>query len=70
MTLCLETEIVATRFDPATRMSYYTIARNGNRWTVGIHDNDWARVAKSQARNYLAKALEDAMRGPADREKS
>lgn len=67
MTISLETEIVATRHDPATRTSFYTIERDGRRWTVSIHEDEFTRLPKGNRqarRDYLGKALANAMSGP------
>lgn len=67
-TINIDTEIVGTRYDPAMRMNYYTIARDGRRWTAAIH-TDHLAVHKGnleQRRTHLANALMEAMRGPPD----
>jgi len=75
MTIALDTEIVATRYDPLTQTNYYTIERDGNRWTVAVHDDHFhgaaktgsdATKAKIARREHLAKRLRDAMLGPPD----
>ena len=67
MTIALDTEIVETRYDPKTRTCFYTIERGGKRWTAAIHaDKLHAQKQKQLRRNYLANALEVAMRGPPD----
>lgn len=69
-TIHLENEIVATRHDPVTRTSFYTIERNGRRWTVGIPDDDLNRHKSNKAarRLHLAQTLNMAMQGKADGE--
>lgn len=73
MTINLDSEIVATRYDSATGECFYTIERGGKRWTARVHLDDLNKhgpvaTAGSQRRNYLAGALEEAMRGPPDGE--
>lgn len=73
MTIALDSEIVATRFDTATRTCFYTIARNGKQWTVGIHLDQLEKhgplpKSRQQRRVTLANALMVAMQGPADGE--
>lgn len=75
MTINLDSEIVATRYDSATGECFYTIERGGKRWTARVHLDDLNKhgpVAASapQRRNYLAQALEEAMRGVPDDEKA
>lgn len=71
MTIALDTEVVSTRHDPKTGHGYYTIERNGKRWTAKVHDNEFSKVGTgpasiTQRRAILARALEAAMRGPED----
>ncbi len=73
MTISLDTEIVASRYDDKARMNYYTIERGGRRWTVSVPRDDFARYglhnqAKPARRNHLGRILEQAMLGPADGE--
>lgn len=69
MTINLDTEIVETRHDPVSRNNYYTIERNGRRWTVEIHMDEFNRCAsKEQKRSLLGNRLTEAMRGKADGE--
>lgn len=64
----LDTEIVATRFDPATSTCYYTIARDGNRWTAAVPLDHLEQhgAAKPKRRDHIARALMTAMEGPPD----
>lgn len=69
-----ETEIVATGFDPKTKLCSYTIERDGKRWTVEIpldhlskHSGNRSRILR---REHVAKALHGAMSGPHDGEKA
>jgi hypothetical protein len=65
--IALETEIVGSRFDPQTRTCYYTIERNGQRWTAAIPADAFSKHKTKQAkRNHLATALTMAMRGAPD----
>ena len=75
MTIALDTEIVATRFDPLTQTNYYTVERNGHRWTVAIHNDHFHHVAKGAAhpreastkrRDHLARKINEAMLGQPD----
>lgn len=67
MTLALESEIVASHFNPQTRQCSYTIARNGKRWTVKMHSDELAKHKQRPARrNFIATRLETAMRGEPD----
>lgn len=67
MTINLETEVVASTFDPKTRQCAYTIKRNGKRWTVKLPIDDFAKQKTKQAkRDHLARALQSAMNGNPD----
>ena len=70
MTIALESEIVATRFDPLGQACYYTIERDGKRWTVKIPLSDLDKHNgpnhKALRRNYIATALQNAMRAAPD----
>jgi hypothetical protein len=70
MTINLDTEIVATAFDPASGTCAYTIARDGRRWTVRVPlaQLDGHGVSKEARRAHLANLLTAAMQGPSDRE--
>jgi hypothetical protein len=70
MTINLDTEIVATHYDPIARRNYYTIERDDRRWTVSLHDDDLApHGGNMQARrNHLGNMLATAMLGKADGE--
>lgn len=69
-TINIDTEIVATSHDAATRMNAYTIERGGRRWTVGIHSDDLDRHGANpeKRRAHLANLLAAAMQGKADGE--
>ena len=71
MSVNLDSEVVATAFDPATRTCSYTIERDGKRWTVPIplhqleqHGNTVS--GQQSRRTHLANLLEAAMRGKPD----
>jgi hypothetical protein len=66
MTIHLEKELVATRYDSG--VSYYTIERTGRRWTVGISDGEWEKMPKQARRDHLGRLLTKAMAGPPDGE--
>lgn len=68
MTISLDTEIVATRFDAASDTCFYTIARDGSRWTVAIPQSGFQQHgANMQARrDHLSRMLSQAMAGPPD----
>ena len=67
-TINLDTEIVATSYDPATRMNYYTIERGGRRWTASVHTDHLAvhKANKEARRRHVGNVLVEAMRGPSD----
>lgn len=77
MTIHLESEVVATAFDPQTRVHSYTVGRGGKRWTVAIPDTELEKFGpifgaqagtnKARRRMYLARRLETAMGGPEDK---
>ena len=69
MTINLDTEIVATAFDPASGTCAYTIARDGRRWTVRVSlaQLDGHGASKDARRAHLANLLTAAMQGPSDR---
>lgn len=66
--VALETEVVATRFDKKTRTCFYTIERDGKRWTVQIPMDEFEKHKRNKQlrRNHLANALTNAMRGKPD----
>lgn len=68
MTINLDTEIVATAFDPATNTCAYTIARGGRRWTVQVPlaQLDAHGASKDARRAHLANVLDAAMQGAPD----
>lgn len=70
MTIHPDTEIVASRFDRATQTCFYTLERQGKRWTVGIPLKELEQHGpnKQRRRDHLANRLQQAMRGPHDGE--
>jgi hypothetical protein len=68
--IALETEVVSTRYDKRTQTGYYTIERDGKRWTIALPVNDFKKfkgaTAKQLRRNHLANALLRAMSSPPD----
>jgi hypothetical protein len=68
MPLNLDTEIVATAYDPSTDSCGYTIERNGKRWTVQVQlaQLDACGANKQARRDYLGNVLLAAMDGPPD----
>jgi hypothetical protein len=74
-TIDLDTDLVASRHDPQTRMNYYTIERGWRRWTVGVHSDDLDQlgplddeVAKRRRCDRVTSLLELATQGVADGE--
>ena len=69
MSINLDTEIVATAFDPATGTCAYTVERDGRRWTVRVplSQLDGQGASKDARRAHLANLLTAAMQCPADR---
>lgn len=68
MTIHLDTEVVSTRFDPVTRTCFYTIERDGKRWTASIPEVELNKHGpnKIARRNMIAMALNNAMMGKPD----
>jgi hypothetical protein len=68
MTIHLETEIVATAYDPKTNICSYTIQRGAKRWTVTIplEHLDAHKGNKQKRRDHVATVLKSAMDGPHD----
>lgn len=68
--IALESEIVGSRFDKLTQTCYFTIERDGKRWTVALPKDAFKQFkgnnAKQLRRNHLAAALNNAMRGKPD----
>lgn len=73
MTINIDTEIIATRYDAATKTNHYTIERGGRRWTVEVHDDHFDKLgrgigSRQRRRTHIANRLEIAMRDKADGE--
>jgi hypothetical protein len=70
MTLNLDTEVVATAYDPATETCAYTIERGGSRWTARIPVAQFEALGanKDARRAYLATMLVAAMQSEPDGE--
>lgn len=68
MTIHLDSEIVATKFDPLSQSCAYTIERDGKRWTAVIPLAEFAKLGANKVakRNLLATALNNAMQGKPD----
>jgi hypothetical protein len=68
MTLNLDSEIVATAYDPASGTCSYTLARDGRHWTVAVPlaQLEAQGASKEARRNHLANVLIAAMHGPSD----
>ncbi len=66
--VALESEIVSSRYDAATRTCFYTIARSGKRWTaaVPLDHLDKHKSNRQLRRNHLANVLNNAMNGLPD----
>lgn len=67
-TIHLDTEIVATTFDPVHQVCSYTIERGGKRWTVEIPKSQFDKhgANKIAKRTHLANMLNNAMQGKPD----
>lgn len=70
MTIALESEIVGSAYDPATKTCTYTIERNGKRWTAAVplhhltaHKGGNAKMLR---RNHVARVLETRINGEPD----
>ena len=70
MTIALESEVVGSRFDKTTRTCFYTIARDGKRWTAALPIDQLLQIKgpnrKTLIRNHVATALQNVMNGPPD----
>jgi hypothetical protein len=75
MTISLDTEIVASSYNPITRICTYTIERDGRRWTAEVHidhleAHGHGPIGAKKRQTHIANALTSAMRGPHDRQPS
>lgn len=68
MTINLEGEVVGSRIDPVTQTCFYTVERDGRRWTVKVPLADLHRHAANKAgrRTHVATVLNAAMQGKPD----
>lgn len=72
MTLHLESEVVASSFDPINQIGTYTIARAGKRYTAVVPMADLekykgaAPAVKAARRAHIAAALQTALLGEPD----
>lgn len=68
MTIHLEGEIVSTQYDATRRVCFYTIEREGKRWTAIVNLDDLNKLGpnKIARRNLIANALTVAMQGKPD----
>jgi len=70
MTIALDSEVVASRFAPLEQACYYTIQRNGERWTVRVPLADLNKHKgpnhRQLRRVHVGTALQAAMRGQPD----
>ena len=74
MTIHLAGEVVASRYDAQTRQCFYTIERDGKRWTISQHvgqldQHGKGPQSKSLRQMHIARLLTGAMAGPHDGEK-
>lgn len=73
MTINIDAEVVATRYDAARRVNLYTVARGGRCWTVEIPNEHFDKHGRGvgsngRRRQHLANVLTTAMGGKADGE--
>jgi hypothetical protein len=68
MTLHLESQVVASKFDAATQTCHYTIERDGQRFTASVALEDLRKYQnnKQARRAHIANALTAAMHGEPD----
>lgn len=68
MTVHLDSEVVATRFDDVTQTCFYTIQRDDKQWTVAIPAAELNKHGPNKVtrRNMIATALNNAMAGAPD----
>lgn len=66
--IALDSEVVSSRYDSKTRTCFYTIFREGKRWTVAIplEHLDAHKANKQARRNHVGNRLTIAMRNPPD----
>jgi hypothetical protein len=68
MTIHLDSEVVATSFDPVTQTCSYTIQRGDDRWTVSVPLADLNKLGANKAAKHalIANKLNAAMLGAPD----
>lgn len=68
MTIHLESQVVASKFDVATQTCHYTIERGGKRFTASVPLEDLRKHQnnKQARRMHIANALGTAMLGKSD----
>lgn len=66
--IALDSEVVASRYDPKTRTCFYTIERDGKRWTasVPLDHLETYKGNRQKRRDHVGRCLEQAMRGAPD----
>lgn len=70
MTIHLDSEVVATSFDPVTQTCTYTIQRGDDRWTASVPHAELTRLGANKAAKHalIANKLNMAMLGPPDKD--
>lgn len=70
--ICLENDVVSTRFDAQRQVNIYVLRKNDRQWTVEVPLSDLHPMAgNKQARRKIVEArLQGAMNGPSDDERS
>lgn len=68
MTIHLESQVVASKFDATTQTCFYTIEKDGRRWTASVPLEDLRKHQnnKQARRTHIANALGAAMQGKPD----
>ena len=70
MTIAIDSEVVATRYDAHSRTCFYTIERGGKHWTakIPLDDLEKHKANKALRRQHVATVLTGIMQGPSDEE--
>lgn len=70
--ICLENDVVSTKFDTQRQMNIYVVMKDGQQWTVEIPLSDLHPLAGNKAarRKMVETRLQGAMNGPSDDERS
>lgn len=68
MTIHLESQVVASKFDAATQTCHYTIEQGGQRFTASVSLEDLRKHQNNKLarRTHIANALGAAMQGKPD----